>query len=137
MAEPVALTALALDAALGWPRALYRRVGHPVGLFARIIAGCEARWNRAEYGFARRRALGALALGLLLFGTGGAGLAVQTLLLARFGAWGWITVAILVWPALAQRSLFDHVRAVGERIDAGAKITGFTRAGQYVLEIVE
>ena len=119
MAEPVALTALALDAALGWPRALYRRVGHPVGLFARIIAGCEARWNRAEYGFARRRALGALALGLLLFGTSGAGLAVQTLLLARFGAWGWITVAILVWPALAQRSLFDHVRAVGERIDAG------------------
>src|SRR3546814_17597151 len=28
-------------------------------------------------------------------------------------------VAILAWPALAQRSLFDHVRAVGERIDAG------------------
>ena len=34
------------------------------------------------------------------------------------GAWGWIGVAILCWPALAQRSLFDHVRAVGERIDA-------------------
>ena len=119
MAEPVALAALALDAAIGWPAALYRRVGHPVGLFARIIAGCEARWNRAEYGFAKRRALGVLTLFLLLLVAGGLGLAVQQLLLATFGSWGWVGVAILAWPALAQRSLFDHVRAVGERIIAG------------------
>ncbi|MBO9695384.1 MAG: cobalamin biosynthesis protein CobD [Sphingopyxis sp.] len=117
MAEPVALTALALDAAIGWPRTLYRRVGHPVGLFARIIDRCEARWNRAEHAFAKRRALGALTLGLLLLVAGGIGLAAQRLLLAVFGNWGWVGVAILAAPALAQRSLFDHVRAVGERID--------------------
>lgn len=119
MAEPVALTALALDAAFGWPGALYRRVGHPVGLFARIIAGCEARWNRAASGFARRRALGVLTLVLLLLVAGGLGLGLQHLLLSTLSGWGWIGVAILAWPALAQRSLFDHVRAVGERIDAG------------------
>ena len=119
MAEPVALAALALDAAIGWPAALYRRIGHPVGLFARIITGCEARWNRAEYGFAKRRALGVLTLVLLLLVAGGLGLAVQQLLLATFGSWGWVGVAILAWPALAQHSLFDHVRAVGERIEAG------------------
>lgn len=119
MAEPIALTALALDAAFGWPRALYHRLGHPVGLFARIIGGCEAQWNRPGYSFAVRRALGILTLLVLLVLVAGSGWALQRLLLASFGAWGWIAVAVLAWPALAQRSLFDHVRAVGERIDAG------------------
>ena len=119
MAEPIALTALVLDAAFGWPSALYRRVGHPVGLFARIIEGFEARWNRARYGFAARRALGVLTLLILLILVAGSGWVLQRLLLAAFGGWGWIGVALLAWPALAQRSLFDHVRAVGERIDAG------------------
>ncbi len=119
MADPVALTALALDAALGWPKPLYDRIGHPVGLFARIVGACEARWNRHEYRFAARRALGILTLILLLLVAGGTGWAAQYLLLAAFGAWGWIGVALLAWPALAQRSLFDHVRAVVERIDAG------------------
>src|SRR3546814_12983516 len=45
MVEPVALLALALDAAIGWPQAIYRRVGHPVGIFARAILWCELRWN--------------------------------------------------------------------------------------------
>ncbi len=119
MAEPVALTALALDAAFGWPRPFYERIGHPVGLFARIIGACEARWNRHAYRFATRRALGILTLLVLLLVAAGPGWAAQHLLLAAFGTWGWVGVAILAWPALAQRSLFDHVRAVGERIDAG------------------
>lgn len=119
MAEPIALTALALDAAFGWPRALYRRVGHPIGLFARLIEGCEARWNRPEHSFGVRRALGVRTLLVLLIFVAGSGWALQRLLLVSLGDWGWIVVAILAWPALAQRSLFDHVRAVGERIDAG------------------
>ena len=119
MADPVVLTALALDAAFGWPDALYRRVGHPVGLFARFITGCEVRWNRDEYDFAQRRALGVLTLALLLVTVGSLGLGIQHLLLAAFGSWSWVGVAILAWPALAQHSLFDHVRAVGERIEAG------------------
>lgn len=119
MAEPIALAALALDAAFGWPSALYRRIGHPVGLFARLIEGCEARWNRPERSFAARRSLGILTLLLLMVVTASVGWALQYLLLLWFGTWGWIAVAILAWPALAQRSLFDHVRAVGDRIDAG------------------
>jgi adenosylcobinamide-phosphate synthase len=118
VAEPVALAALALDAAFGWPRALYRRAGHPVGLFAHIISDCEARWNRSKHGFAERRALGALTLLILLAVAAGPGWAAQRLLLATFDSGGWIGVAILAWPALAQRSLFDHIRAVGDRIDA-------------------
>lgn len=119
MAEPLALAALALDAALGWPRPFYRRVGHPVGLFARLIGAGETRWNRRGHGFAKRRAFGVLTLLALLFVAAGTAWIAQHLLLAAFGPWGWIGVAILAWPALAQRSLFDHVRAVGERVDAG------------------
>ena len=132
MAEPIALTALALDAAFGWPRALYRRVGHPVGLFAQIIEGCEARWNRPGRSFAMRRALGVLTLLVLIVLVAGSGWALQRLLLASLGGWGWIGMAILAWPALAQRSLFDHVRAVGERIDAGDLAGARTAVGMIV-----
>lgn len=119
MAEPVALLALALDAALGWPQPLYRRIGHPVGLFARIIDRCEAMWNRPAHSFATRRALGILTLVILLLFAVGLGWGAQHLLLAALGGWGWIGVAILAWPALAQRSLFDHVRAVADQLDCG------------------
>lgn len=132
MAEPVALAALALDAAFGWPRALYRRIGHPVGLFARIIDACEARWNRSASSFAARRARGVLTLLILLAAAAGCGGAAQQGLLGTFGRWGWVGVAILAWPALAQRSLFDHVRAVGDRIDAGDLPGARTAVGRIV-----
>jgi len=127
MAEPIALTALALDAAFGWPRALYRHIGHPVGLFAWIIEGRETQWNRPEHSFVARRTLGVLTLLILLVLVTVFSWALQHLLLASLGNWGWIGVAALAWPALAQRSLFDHVRAVGERIDAG-DLTGAKNA---------
>ncbi len=119
MAEPVVLTALALDAAFGWPAALYRRIGHPVGLFAGIIAACETRWNRLERSDRRRHALGALTLLLLVLVAAGPAWAMQTWLFASFDGWGWVGVAVLAWPALAQRSLFDHVRAVADKLDRG------------------
>lgn len=119
MAEPIALTALALDAAFGWPTALYRRIGHPVGLFAAIIDRCDAGLNKPNRSFAMRRALGMLTLLLLFIVAIGPAWAIQTWLLASFASWGWIGVAILAWPALAQRSLFDHVRAVADELDRG------------------
>lgn len=119
MAEPIALAALALDAVLGWPGALYRRIGHPVGLFAGIIATCERLWNRRERGLAARRALGILTVLLLVLLVGGSGWLLQSLLLRHLGAWGWLAVALLAWPALAQRSLFDHVRPVARALAAG------------------
>ncbi|MBQ1498374.1 MAG: cobalamin biosynthesis protein CobD [Sphingomonas sp.] len=119
MAEPIALAALALDAALGWPDGLYRRIGHPVGLFARIIARCEALWNRPGHSFGTRRLLGLLTLALLVTLAGGTGWIVQHQLLAHLGPWGWLAVAAFAWPALAQRSLFDHVRPVTQALARG------------------
>lgn len=130
MADPVALTALALDAALGWPRPLYRRIGHPVGLFARIIDGCETRWNRSDLTFAARRALGVLAITLLILLVAGVSWVIQSLLITR--PYGWIGIAILAWPALAQRSLYDHVRTVGQTLDGGDLPAARTAVGAIV-----
>ena len=45
MVEPAAMIALIVDAAVGWPDRLYRSIGHPIGLFARAIDGCERPWS--------------------------------------------------------------------------------------------
>jgi len=119
LVEPVALTALAMDAAVGWPRWLYARAGHPVGLFARVIAGCEARWNRRDWSDGARRA-GGIATVVMLVGLA----AGASLVLAKLaGLWecgpSWIVLALLAWPALAQRSLDAHFVAVFEKLRAG------------------
>jgi adenosylcobinamide-phosphate synthase len=119
MAEPVALAALMLDAAIGWPRSLYRRLGHPVGLFAWLIDACEIRWNRPDRNAATRRALGVATVLLLILLVGGSAWIVQYLLCARLGIWGWPAIALLAWPALAQRSLFDHVRPIADALGTG------------------
>lgn len=119
MAEPVAFLALALDAALGWPDSLYRRIGHPVGGFARIIAACERRWNRPALNDATRRLLGVLTVVILIAIPVALALAVQALCVRLFGPLAWIAIAALAWPALAQRSLYDHVRPVALALEAG------------------
>lgn len=112
MTEPVALTALALDVTLGWPDWLYRRVGHPVGGFARLVSACEMRWNRLAWSDRRRRALGVAALVLLVLASGGVAFAIECTIRAAAGPWAWAIVALAAWPALAQRSLLDHYEAV-------------------------
>ena len=119
MVEAAALGALVLDAALGWPGWLYRRVGHPVGLFARMIAAGERWGNRPAWAPALRRGAGVLTVVALLAVVGGGAWAVQAAALACFGRGGWLVVAVLAWPALAQRSLDDHVRAVARPLAAG------------------
>jgi adenosylcobinamide-phosphate synthase len=119
MADPVALAALALDATLGWPQSLYRRIGHPVGLFARLIEGCERRWNGPQTRFFLRRAWGVLTVLILLIAVGGFCSLLQSLLLRSLGGPGWIILSLLAWPALAQRSLFDHVQPVALALEAG------------------
>lgn len=119
MVEPVALAALALDAAFGWPQALYARIGHPVGLFARLIETCERVWNRPGHSESLRRLLGMLTVVLLIAVSVGGAWALEMMLRQTLGPWAWLAVAVLAWPALAQRSLYEHVRAVAAHLSAG------------------
>lgn len=119
MAEPVALAALALDAAIGWPAGLYRRVGHPVGGFARLIVAGAAQWNRPGRSDAARRPLGVVTLLVLVLVSGGTALAFEQIIRVWAGPWAWPLVAFAAWPALAQRSLLDHYDAVRRALASG------------------
>ena len=115
------LIALAIDAALGWPDRLYRRIGHPVTWAGRLIAGLDQRLNRAGDSPARRRARGVLAALGVIGLVAGIGAAVQAAIQATLpGGWGETVLAgVLAWPLLAARSMHDHVRAVAVPLAAG------------------
>ncbi|CAM3162713.1 adenosylcobinamide-phosphate synthase [Paracoccus aminovorans] len=109
----IALVALLADAALGWPDALYRRIGHPVTWLGRLIATLDRRWNRGGHRILR----GALAVLVTV-----AAAAVPAVLLTRalmplpFGP---VLLGLLAWPLVATRSLDDHVAAVARPLAAG------------------
>lgn len=112
MAEPVALLALAIEAVIGWPDALYRRIGHPVGAFAAIIERCERHWNRPERTAGVRKLAGIGCVLLLLILAIGSGLLLEQGLRLIAGRWAWIGITLLAVPGLAAGSLYRHVRAV-------------------------
>ncbi|PZQ46603.1 MAG: cobalamin biosynthesis protein CobD [Rhodovulum sulfidophilum] len=106
---------LAIDLALGWPDALFRRIGHPVTWIGRLIAALEARWNRG--GRWRRRSAG-LACALLVIAA--AVLPAALLAAALPGGWaGALLTGVLAWPLIAARSLHDHVAAVAAPLARG------------------
>lgn len=130
VAEPVALVALALDAAVGWPAWLYARVGHPVGAVAKTVAACEVAWNRPGRSPAMRRSAGVATVALVAGLSGGAAAAAALAMSALPGPAAPIGIGLLAWPGLAQRSLDDHVRPVAtalERHDLDAARTAVAR----------
>ncbi|MXW85307.1 MAG: cobalamin biosynthesis protein CobD [Boseongicola sp. SB0673_bin_14] len=108
------LVALVLDAAIGWPDWLYRRIGHPVGWMGRVIAEADLRFNRSELPDAVRRRNG-IAVALAVTAATG-GLAWCVTLVLPDGVLGMAIAGVLAWPFLAARSLDEHVRAVAESL---------------------
>jgi adenosylcobinamide-phosphate synthase len=106
----VALAALAVEAAAGYPDWLFQRIGHPVVWFGALISALDRRLNRARDAFAARRAKGVAAVFLLAATALAAGAFVERL--ARALPFGWIALALLASSLLAQRSLHAHVAAV-------------------------
>jgi adenosylcobinamide-phosphate synthase len=132
MAEPVALLALAIDAALGWPAWLYRRIGHPVGLFAAVIGAGERAWNQPRHAPASRRTAGVVTVVLLLVIGGGGGWLLHEAARWALGRWAWIGDALLAAPGLAQRSLVAHVRPVAAALARGDLPAARMAVGQIV-----
>ncbi|MDE2318542.1 MAG: cobalamin biosynthesis protein CobD [Rhodospirillales bacterium] len=111
MSLPAAmLLALALDAAIGWPDGLYRRIGHPVTWCGALVSALETRWNQ---GSESRRRLAGLATALLVILLA---IAIAGLLQRHAGLW---LTAILAWPLIAARSLHQHAAAVARPLGAG------------------
>jgi adenosylcobinamide-phosphate synthase len=133
----VALIAAALEAAVGYPQALYRVLGHPVTCMGRWLEVLERRLNRPSQGFGQRRTAGFLALGLYLAPVATVGAALQLLSPQSLLAFA---VAALVAASLpAQRSLYAHVKAVADALGAGGEslAAGRQAVGQIVGRNVE
>jgi len=111
------LLALAIDGVLGWPGAVYARIGHPVTWLGRLIGTLDQRWNRGADSFGTRRVAGvAAALAVIAFAS-----ALAFVAQAAIGP-GWlriVLVGILAWPFVALRSLYEHVAAVAKPLQAG------------------
>jgi adenosylcobinamide-phosphate synthase len=118
MFAELAFTALAIEAAFGYPDSLYRWIGHPVSRIGALIAWCEQAWNRPEFSFERRRVLGVATLVLLLAVSALSGVVI--FLLAQHFLPGFASTLISGAAAstlLAQRSLDAHVRAVADALE--------------------
>lgn len=98
--------ALAMDALLGDPDWLWRRVPHPVVIMGRLISWLDSRLNQGG----SRRVAGVAALVLLIGAAGGAAIGLQWLFAQH--PLGIAAEALAVAILLAQRSLYDHVRRV-------------------------
>jgi len=126
----ILLLALALDALIGDPDWLWRRVPHPVVLFGRVIGWLDRQLNLEGDTFMRRRLAGTLAVVVLIATAAMAGLLLQWLA-SRFAAAVAIEV-VVVAVLLAQRSLYDHVARVLTAFRTG----GLTAARSAVSLIV-
>ena len=117
-----------MEAAFGYPAPLYRVLGHPVTWMGALLTRLEARLN---HGAPRvRRAKGALTLLLLL-----AAAALPALVLQRAfgGSWpGVLVLAVLASSLLAQRSLYEHVKAVADALDADGLAGGRAKVAMIV-----
>ena len=106
MSAALLVPALLLDAAFGEPNWLWSRLPHPAVVMGRAVGWLDARLNTGE----NRKAKGVLALLVLVFGAGLVGAVIAAL--PDGGLLEVLAAAIL----LAQRSLVDHVRAVGDAL---------------------
>ncbi len=106
MSAGLLIPALLLDAALGEPKWLWDRFPHPAVLMGRAVAWAEGRLNRGE----QRRLRGVVAMAGLGLGAMGLGWLIHAL--PDGGVVEIIAAAIL----LAQKSLVQHVQAVGDAL---------------------
>src|SRR3954469_12340489 len=114
---PLALLALTIEAAFGYPHALLRPIGHPVVWFGAVIDFLDRHLNSERDDLEKRRRNGVIALIILL---------VPVIVLAAFvsriageSLFGLLLLAILAASLPAQRSLASHIRAVADDLDAG------------------
>ncbi len=128
---PLLLAAgMLVDAAFGDMRWLFRAVPHPVAMVGHLTAFLDKRLNRPERSERERITRGVVVVLLLCVAAALAGALVADL--ARRFPYAWVVELFFVAVLLAQRSLFEHVRAVRRALAA----EGLTAARRAVALIV-
>jgi adenosylcobinamide-phosphate synthase len=112
---PLALLALSIEAAFGYPHALLRRIGHPVIWMGALIEFLDRRLNKERDDVVQRRRKGTIALTILL-----ATVVIITTFITHVAGNEFVALiilAILASSLPAQRSLASHIRAVANALD--------------------
>jgi len=116
------LAALAVDALIGDPPALFRRVPHPVALIGAAVAGLERGLNRRELGHGAKRWRGIATVLTTVALAAGTGVAIDRV--SDAFRWGWVFEIAVLTVLVAQRSLFDHVLAVARALERDGLAAG-------------
>jgi adenosylcobinamide-phosphate synthase len=117
------LLALLIEAAIGYPDAIFRRIGHPITWIGSLIAVLDRHLNREHYSAQKRKAGGAAALLFIIAVSVGAALLLR--MAFHLIPYGRLAEAITASSLIASRSLYAHVRDV-----AVALATEGTEAGR-------
>ena len=109
--------ALVLDAIIGDPDLIWRRLPHPVAIIGGLIGLLDRTLNSDALSARWRKIAGvfAIIIAAVLAGLVGYGLE----LFFRSFAFGWIGTAVIASVLLAGRSLYEHVAAVADAFAEG------------------
>jgi adenosylcobinamide-phosphate synthase len=122
---PIVAGALVLEAALGYPNTLFRAIRHPVVWIGALLTWLDCRLNRDAQADPRRRASGLLALSVVLCASVIPAAIVRATSRGLWpGPFGLLLPILLASLLFAQRSLWVHVRAVGEALEHGGLTAG-------------
>ncbi len=124
------LLALVLDALVGDPSWLWRKLPHPVVVIGWAIDGLDRHFNDASASDTFPRVAGAAAITFLLVVSAAAGTAIHVLLLNV--PYGLFFEAVIAAIFIAQKSLAEHVRAVADGLEAGGLTGGRTAVSMIV-----
>jgi len=111
----ILLLALAVDALIGWPDALYRKIGHPVTWLGKLISHMDKSLNRMEWHPPTRRLMGLLTAAFIILICIVSGQIIQNAV--GQGILGFFISVLLAWPLLASRSLYSHVKDVAQPLE--------------------
>ena len=104
------IAAIALDALVGDPDWIWRRLPHPVTWFGALIGFCDRTFNRDTAAPGVRRVAGvAVVIALVAIGWF-AGVLVERLVVML--PYGFVLIPVIASIFLASRSLYDHVARV-------------------------
>jgi len=113
----IVVLALLIDALIGDPDWLWKRLAHPVVLIGAVIGWLDRVLNRESWSERLRKFAGILAVLALITIAGIIGFFLEANLRQTWG--GFAATAALAATLIAQRSLYDHVARVSDAFGAG------------------
>jgi adenosylcobinamide-phosphate synthase len=122
--------ALVIDAVVGDPDSIWRRIPHPVVAIGGLIGALDRAWNTPRATPAARRRAGIAAVTIVVTVAAGAGYALELAFAAL--PFGWIGTAAAASVLLAGRSLYDHVAVVADALHAGDATAARAAVGKIV-----